>query len=121
MLALLNAYLVPPSNTSPVTTVLMFTPCYALTLEDVMNSPSLVCATDSTATTPLPLKVINSLAHQLISAVAYAHSREIAHRDINSRNCVIGPGGHLVLIDFGISIKTGDEPPGQMHFQVGTQ
>jgi hypothetical protein len=33
----------------------------------------------------------------------------------------VGLTGHLVLIDFGISVARGDEEPGQMHFQVGTQ
>lgn len=67
--------------------------------------------------------IAHSLAHQLISAVAYlhAHNPPVAHRDIGPNNVVIGSEGRLVLIDFGISLEVGEEKAGEMHFEIGTQ
>jgi serine/threonine protein kinase len=62
----------------------------------------------------------HSLARQMIQAVSYVHSEGIAHRDIGPNNFCLSRDGLLVLIDFGIAIRQGDEKPGEMYFQVGT-
>ncbi|CAG9462421.1 unnamed protein product [Pedinophyceae sp. YPF-701] len=53
----------------------------------------------------LPDVTIRVLMHQLLSAVAYLHDRDVWHRDIKSANCLIkraGDGRPLVkLCDFG--------------------
>lgn len=56
----------------------------------------------------------------MISSISYLHSQQIAHRDVGPGNFVIARNGRVVLIDFGISIKPGDEVTGRMHYEVGT-
>ena len=45
-----------------------------------------------------------TLAGQILSALAFCHSKCIAHRDIKPGNILIDISGHIKLSDFGISI-----------------
>ncbi|OHS95994.1 CAMK family protein kinase [Tritrichomonas foetus] len=54
-------------------------------------------------------KLIN-ITHQLVSAVQYAHSNCIAHRDIKPHNILMDEFGRIKLADFGISIFLANEP-----------
>lgn len=51
---------------------------------------------------------------QLCEALAYAHSRNVAHHDIKSENVLIDShaGGKLVLTDFGTSVRPGQDKIG---------
>ncbi|MFZ5918565.1 MAG: protein kinase domain-containing protein [Chloroflexota bacterium] len=51
---------------------------------------------------PMPEAQVLKWADQLLSALAYCHSRGIIHRDVKSHNVIIGPNGQAVLVDFGL-------------------
>jgi serine/threonine protein kinase len=51
---------------------------------------------------PLELAGALALFHQLASAVAALHQRNLVHRDIKPENILV-TGGHAVLLDFGIA------------------
>ncbi|GAA6020578.1 hypothetical protein JCM10207_008674 [Rhodosporidiobolus poonsookiae] len=113
---LLNAYLSPPSPSSPIGRITLFVPFYPLTLRDLLSHPSFTPARSPDAF----YTVTYSLTYQLLAAVDYLHREKVAHRDINPNNVLLARSGRIVLVDFGIAVKEGDEPPGTMHFEVGT-
>jgi len=51
----------------------------------------------------LSLEDILSIAHQIVSAVAVAHSHGIIHRDIKPGNIMITGNGQVKVLDFGLA------------------
>jgi formylglycine-generating enzyme required for sulfatase activity/predicted Ser/Thr protein kinase len=51
-------------------------------------------------------KMIRSVAETLQKA----HDEKIIHRDLKPSNLMIGPGGELIIMDFGLAKRTDDEP-----------
>jgi zinc protease len=51
----------------------------------------------------LPIDQALSFARQLADGLAEAHRQSIVHRDLKPENIMIGPGGQLKVMDFGIS------------------
>ncbi|KAI0354667.1 kinase-like protein [Trametes cingulata] len=73
------------------------------------------------------LITVKSLLYQTLSAVAYVHTKGVAHRDIKPRNLLLTPDGCVKLIDFGVawSEKADErdlwpEARGSMCFDVAT-
>src|SRR4051794_4603590 len=51
----------------------------------------------------LPVEQGLAFARQLADGLAEAHRQSIAHRDLKPENIMVAPGGHLKVMDFGIS------------------
>ena len=63
---------------------------------------------DRIAGAPLAMKEISSLASQIASGLAAAHAAGIVHRDLKPENIVVGPEGHLKILDFGLATLAPD-------------
>lgn len=49
----------------------------------------------------------SAIVRQVASALDYARSRGVVHRDINPGNIMVDQGGHVTLTDFGIAKAAG--------------
>lgn len=56
----------------------------------------------------LELPRVIRIIEQLASALDYAHTRMIAHRDVKPGNIFVNPDDHVTLVDFGIARAAGE-------------
>lgn len=60
---------------------------------------------DAVGEAGLSLPQFITYARQILSALAFVHSKNIAHRDIKPGNILLDNSGHIKLSDFGISLR----------------
>lgn len=58
---------------------------------------------------PLDVRTAVSFASQVLSALSYAHSRGVVHRDVKPANIIVMPSGTVKVTDFGIARAGGSE------------
>jgi len=67
----------------------------------------------------LPLDEAMPVIGQVGSALEYAHGHKLLHRDVKPGNILIGEGGHVKMVDFGLAKRLVDSAFTQ-HTQTGT-
>ncbi len=56
-------------------------------------------------TGPLPYRKAVDIALQIAAGLEAAHQHGIVHRDIKSSNILVGTGGHVSILDFGLALR----------------
>jgi serine/threonine protein kinase len=54
---------------------------------------------------PLPIDEVLDIGIQLADTLQYVHAQGIVHRDVKPENIIVGPEGHVTLMDFGIALR----------------
>ena len=70
---------------------------------------------------PLPEAQAVAIAVQLADALGVAHAHGVLHRDLKPSNVMLGPGGAVKILDFGIArVQRADAAAGALRDFLGT-
>lgn len=69
---------------------------------------------------PVPLPAVLRWSREVLSGLEAAHATGIIHRDIKSSNLMVDRDGHIIILDFGLAQRGGDERLTQLGYAVGT-
>ena len=76
--------------------------------------------TEITSDGPLSIPQATDIITQVLSALSYAHSRDVVHRDIKPDNVFLLPDGRVKVVDFGIARLTSTSTMTQVGQVMGT-
>ncbi len=68
----------------------------------------------------LPIKQVLSVSRDVLSALNFAHTKGIVHRDVKPANILLGRGGHAFITDFGTALLLGKNRTTQYGKTIGT-
>jgi serine/threonine-protein kinase len=68
----------------------------------------------------MPWRQAIKLAAQVLSALEYAHSQDVIHRDIKPNNLIVQPNGTVKVMDFGVAKILGADKLTRTGFITGT-
>jgi len=57
---------------------------------------------------PLPVPVVLAVLRASTRALAYAHERDIVHRDVKGGNILVDQSGRVMVSDFGVALRASD-------------
>lgn len=81
--------------------------CYYLVMEFVAGLP--LDEYMNQVISPIPEEVSVALITEVLQSIEYAHSNNVIHMDIKPSNIMISTEGDVKVLDFGISIETGEQ------------
>jgi len=76
--------------------------------------------TEVTSEGPLSIPRATDIITQVLSALSYAHSHDVVHRDIKPDNVFLLPDGRVKVVDFGIARITSTSTMTQVGQVMGT-
>jgi len=68
----------------------------------------------------LPIEAAVEVVCAAANALAHAHAQDIVHRDVTSRNIMLGRDGRVFVLDFGLATATGISRITSRNSMVGT-